>query len=220
MPELYDTLIRFGLDPANDFEFNKEDDSLMRVRKEGVRKLVKKHYFIKMRNLHVSMIPNDNGVVETALVSLAAGVKQPGVWHVILDSTGRPVAEHPLTYSNRNMEAHEPDAGKNSDHSAAGNQAVKHELITTGDLARTLVSWLVGYDRVNDDDSAKILEILSVHALSPRTITIEIKTRNIAQRLHDELLCLEDDVAGIPEVADQAASLREKVALLLIGDRL
>jgi hypothetical protein len=86
---------------------------------------------------------------------------------------------------------------------------------TTGDLARLLVSWLVSQDRINDDESAQILEILSVHALSPREINLPIKTARIAQRLHDELTCFIDDVSGIPDAPVQAASLRENLALLL-----
>lgn len=210
--QLYDHLVRLGLKPDRDFEFAKDTDSLMRVHERGVRKLVSKRYHIRTRKLHVSMIPETNGVVSTALISMASGAKRPGFWYVVLDATGRPVAEYPLTYSKMEMK---PD----TDQPPSGSEAVTSAVETTGDLARMLVSWLVGYDRVNDDDSAAILEILSVHALSPREVTIEFKTRSIAQRLHDELVCFEDDVTGIKDAAVQAATLRGKIALLLNEDR-
>ena len=210
MPPLYDALIRLELKPQEEFEFNKETDSLMRVRGRGVRKLVARRFWVGNRRIHVSMIPNNDGVVETALVSLADGIKRPGFWHVILDASGRPVAEHPLTWTSEKVERSEAPH-----HPPSGDQAEESIVETTGELARLLVSWLIGYDRVNDDDSAKLLEILGAHLESPRDIRITITERRLAQRFHDEVLCFEDDANGIPNASDQASALRERIALLL-----
>lgn len=220
MPYLYDTLIRFGLKPGKEFEFNQKANHLMRVKGPGVRKLIEQHYLIKLRKIHLSLLPDDNGVVNTALVSVADQKNPPGVWHVILDRTGKPVAEHPLTYSKRKFEPTEPDdvtTTPTASQAVAPGTLIVH---TTADLARMLISWLVCYDRINDDEIAKILKILSVHVLSPREISITLENRNMAQRMHDELLCFEDDVNGIPDAVAQASKLREEVALLLKTDTL
>jgi hypothetical protein len=215
MPSLYDELVRLGLQSGADFEYNQQTDSLMRVRSKGVRKLVAKRYWIKRRGLHISMIPDDNGVVETALVSLATVRKQPGFWHVILDTTGRPVAEHPLTWSSRKIKPEPLVDGNESDHPPSPQAGEGGEVETTGELARMITSWMVGYDRVNDDESAAVLEILSVHADSPRKVKLPLSTRRIAQRLHDEVLCFVDDVSGLTDAAEQATKLHEKIVLLL-----
>jgi len=211
MPYLYDNLIRLGLKPGVEFEFLKETDTLMRVRNTGVRKLVDKRFWIVKRNLRVSMIPNDMGVVDTALVTLATEGQRPGFWHVILDTTGRPVAEHPLTYSTRKLKPSELETGKESDQPPMRDQTVLPTVETTGEFTRILVSWLMAFDRINDDDSAVLLEILSVHADSPREVKLEVKTRSIAQRLHDELVCFEDDAVGIADAVEQSSTLREKL---------
>jgi hypothetical protein len=215
MPSLYDELVRIGLQSGADFEYNQQTDSLMRVRSKGVRKLVAKRYWVNRRRLHVSMIPDDNGVVETALVSLATERKRPGFWHVILDTTGRPVAEHPLTWSSRKIKPEPLVSGNDSDHPPSLQAGKGAEVETTGELARMMTSWMVADDRVNDDESAAILEILSVHADSPRNVKLPLRTRRIAQRLHDEVLCFVDDAGGIPDAVDQATKLHEKIALLL-----
>jgi hypothetical protein len=209
---LYDNLVRLGLKPDRDFEFSKKSDSLMKVHETGVRKLVDKRFLIKTRELHVSMIPSSNGVIETALITAAERNKPAGFWYVILDESGRPVAEHPLVYTTREIEPQEAL----EHHPPSGNQAVN----ATGDLVRMLISWLISQDRINDDDITAILEILSSYVESPREITIELKSRQLAQRFHDELLCFEDDIADIKQAAVQAASLREEVALLLTTDTL
>lgn len=208
---LYDDLIRLGLKPGQEFEFQHKTDTLMRIRNTGVRKLVDKRFYVTKRNLHVSMIPDELGVVDTALISAADDRKRPGFWHVILDATGRPVAEHPLTYSTRKVKPTAMPTGNESDHPPSGKGAVLPEVPTTGDLTRMLVSWLVGQDRINDGDSAILLEILSVHADSPRNVKLEVKTRSIAQRLHDELVCFEEDAVGIADAVEQAAKLRAKL---------
>jgi hypothetical protein len=212
---IYDHLVRLGLRPGRDFGYVKPSDSQMIVRDKGVRKLVDKHYLIKTRGLHVSLLPDDTGVVNTALVSAAEGYKRPGFWYIVLDVTGRPVAEYPLTYSKQVIEPHEPGSIIQP---PSGWQAVKPTdatVETTGDLARLLVSWFVGYDRVNDDESAKLLEILSIHAESPREITLVLNESRLAQRLHDELLCFEDDVKEIPGATVQSTALREELTRLL-----
>lgn len=211
MAYLYDSLVRFGLKPGKDFEFNSESDSLMRVRDAGVRRLVERRYWVHQRGIHISMIPDDQGVVSTALASMATDLKRPGFWRVVLDATGRPVAEHPLTYSTRKFDPEPLDAGNGTDQPPPPQAAGPPIVETTGDLARMLVSWLIGYDRVNDDDIAAILEILSVHADSPREVRLTLPTLSIAQRLHDELLCFEDDANGIPNAAEQSATLRARV---------
>jgi hypothetical protein len=208
MPFLYDNLIRLGLKPDRDFKFLKETDSLMMVREPGVRKLVAKRFWINTRGLHVSMIPNDNGIVESALVSAAEGHKRPGFWHVILDRTGRPVAEHPLTYSRHIIEPSIDTDQPPTTHQADDAPYVE----TTGQLARMLISWLVGYDQVNDDDSAKLLEILSLHTESPRAIKLELPNQRIAQRLYDELTCFIDDARGIDDAIEQATTLQENIS--------
>lgn len=217
--DLYDALIRLALKPGQDFEFATKHDKIMRARGPGVRKLVARRFWVnKTHNLHVSLIPNDNGVVDTALISTADEIKRPGFWHVILDASGRPVAEHPLTWSARKInpsDPPEPASGNDSDQPPSGTQAVNTIVETTGELTRLLVSWLEAYTLVNDDDIAIILEILSVHAESPREVRLEIKSRAIAQRFHDELLCFEDDVSGIPDAIEQASALRARIARLL-----
>ena len=211
MPQLYDELVRLGIKPRIEFEYNLPTDSLMRVRDTGIHKLVKKRFWVVKRGLHISMIPDSTGVVDTALASLATGVKRPGFWHVVMDASGRPIAEHPLKYTIRQVEP-DPEFGKKSDHPPSGSGAV---VETTGELTRVLVSWLVGTDRVNDDDIAVILEILSLHAESPRDVTLTLASKSIAQRLHDELLCFEDDVKGLPDFVAQAAKLRAEVSRVL-----
>lgn len=215
---IYDALIRIGLKPHKDFNFIRSTDSLMQANASGIAKLVQRHFMIKQKGLHVSMLPNPDGIVETALITAADEIKRPGFWHIILDYTGRPVAEHPLTYSKRAIEPHKP--AENQHQPPSGPQAAllrpKHpEVETHGDLARQMVSWFIYQDRVNDDDSAKVLEILSNHLDSPREILLPLPTQQIAQRLHDELICFEDDESSNQEVAVQAATLRRRIALLL-----
>jgi len=216
MPILYDELVRLRLKPGVDFEFNLETDSLMRVHKYGVAKLVNQRFWVAKRGLHISMIPDDRGVVIAALASLAAGAKRPGFWQVVLDASGRPVAEHPLKWTTRTVA---PDAGSQTDQPPTLGADEPPVVETTGAMTRMLVSWMIGFDRVNDDASAAVLEILSVHAESPREVTLPIKTRGIAQRLHDEVICFIDDAVGIPDAVEQASKLAARVALLLTEDR-
>src|SRR4051794_27888523 len=215
MPSLYDELVRLGLKPGADFEFDRQTDSLMRASAKGVRKLVAKRWFIRNRGLHVSMLPDGRGVVDTAFVSVATSIKRPGFWYIVLDTTGRPVAEQSLTWSNREVSPEPPADGKESDHPPSLQAGQPAEVETTGELTRMMVSWLMAYDRVNDDASAAVLEILSVHADSPREVKLLVNTRDIAQRLHDEVICFADDVRDFVVVADQADKLIERVALLL-----
>lgn len=216
---IHDALMRLGLKPHKDFHFVRPSDSLMQLNASGIQKLVKMHFRVKPRNLHVSMLPNDDGIVETALVTAADKYKRPGFWYIIIDGSGRPVAEHPLTYTRQILDTHESTSPLDSLHPPSGQKADKpmHWRVEShGDLARALVSWLVGYDRVNDDASTKVLEILSNYLESRREIILELVNKDIAQRLHDEIICYEDDISTNDVTAVQAADLRERIALLFI----
>jgi hypothetical protein len=207
-------MISYKLIPGEEFEFNEVSDSLMRIKGKGVRKLVDHRWSLNKHQIHASLIPDRVGVVQTAIVTLATDERRPGFWYVVLDSTGRPVAEYPLTYSRREVE---PELFDDTP-PAVGSEAVTRTVETTGDLCRILLSWFVSQDRVNDDDSAAILEKLSVHALSPLEVRITIKSRRMAQRFYDELLCFEDDVNGIPGAVGQSTELRESLSRLSSGD--
>jgi hypothetical protein len=215
MPYLYDTLLRFGLRPGKDFEFNEQTDSLMRVVGPGVKLLVMRRFWVTRRNLHVTLVPSADGVVRTALVQAADGIRRTGFWQVILDAQGRPVAEHPLTWSPRKLKPAPMPVGKRSDQTPSTQAESLPTIETTGDLCRMMVSWLVAYNRLNDDGIARVLQILSVHALSPREVILEIKTRADAERLMHELTFFAEDAGSIIGASVQAERLSERIARLL-----
>ena len=61
--------------------------------RDAIRALVEQRDMIVVAGLHVGLVADPDGRARAALVTLGA----PGFFHVIMDETGRPVAEQPLT---------------------------------------------------------------------------------------------------------------------------
>jgi len=227
---LYDILRELGLVFHTDFDAKTIRDRSMRVMsKRGLRVIVERRDLSILTKLHVSLVSDPVGTVIAAVVSLAGADQMVGFFQVLLDHEGRPVAERPLTFSGDLARkrtkpgivpngANEPKSKPKARPYAPPRTRAPGGVLwvkASALLCRAVAAWLVEQDRVNDDEVAGVLEVLSVHEDSSGSVLLSFDAPEVAGRLALELMIYESDAPDGDSMTQSITRLGSRIARAL-----